>query len=120
MSDGSHDRAPPAHRDPDPGQQPRLKDGTVDPARLRARLRGGAGPRPGVPADGARALEFDVCEMALTTYLAAKAHGVAFTALPVFLVRGFHHGAIRSRAGAGIRSRRTSRAGGSGSTAATR
>ena len=33
--------------------------------------------------------------MALTTYLAAREHGVAFTALPVFLVRGFHHGAIR-------------------------
>jgi 4,5-dihydroxyphthalate decarboxylase len=41
-----------------------------------------------------RTLEFDVCEMAVTTYLTAKAHGVAFTALPVFLVRGFHHGAI--------------------------
>jgi 4,5-dihydroxyphthalate decarboxylase len=41
-----------------------------------------------------RTLEFDVSEMALTTYLVAKAHGVAFTALPVFLVRGFHHGAI--------------------------
>jgi 4,5-dihydroxyphthalate decarboxylase len=42
-----------------------------------------------------RSLEFDVCEMALTTYLVAKAHGVRFTALPVFLVRDFHHGAIR-------------------------
>ena len=42
-----------------------------------------------------RALEFDVSEMALTTYLVAKAHGVAMTALPVFLVRGFHHGAIQ-------------------------
>lgn len=41
-----------------------------------------------------RNLEFDVCEMALTTYLCAKEHGVEFTALPVFLVRGFHHGAI--------------------------
>src|ERR671917_1307488 len=41
-----------------------------------------------------RDLEFDVCEMALTTYLTAKAHGVAFTAVPAFLVRGFHHGAI--------------------------
>jgi 4,5-dihydroxyphthalate decarboxylase len=41
-----------------------------------------------------RTLEFDVCEMAVTTYLTAKAHGVAFTALPVFLVRGFHHGAV--------------------------
>jgi 4,5-dihydroxyphthalate decarboxylase len=42
-----------------------------------------------------RGLEFDVSEMALTTYLVAKAHGARFTALPVFLVRGFHHGAIR-------------------------
>jgi 4,5-dihydroxyphthalate decarboxylase len=41
-----------------------------------------------------RNLEFDVCEMALTTYLVAKAHGVPFTAVPAFLVRGFHHGAI--------------------------
>ena len=41
-----------------------------------------------------RALEFDVCEMALTTYLCAREHGVPFTALPIFLVRAFHHGAI--------------------------
>jgi 4,5-dihydroxyphthalate decarboxylase len=41
-----------------------------------------------------RSLDFDVCEMALTTYLTAKAHGVAFTAVPAFLVRGFHHNAI--------------------------
>lgn len=47
-----------------------------------------------------RTLEFDVCEMAVTTYLTAKAHGVAFTAIPVFLVRGFHHGAIVKPAGA--------------------
>lgn len=40
-----------------------------------------------------RTLEFDVSEMALTTYLTAREHGVAFTALPIFLVRGFHHGA---------------------------
>jgi len=41
-----------------------------------------------------RGLEFDVSEMAFTTYLCAKAHGKPFTALPIFLVRGFHHGAI--------------------------
>jgi 4,5-dihydroxyphthalate decarboxylase len=47
-----------------------------------------------------RGMEFDVCEMAFTTYLCAKAYGKAFTALPVFLVRGLHHGAIvRSVAG---------------------
>jgi len=31
-----------------------------------------------------RTLEFDVCEMAITTYLTAKAHDKPFTALPVF------------------------------------
>src|SRR5215216_3457061 len=41
-----------------------------------------------------RGLEFDVCELALTTYLCAKEHGARFTALPVFLARGFHHAAI--------------------------
>ena len=45
----------------------------------------------------ARELAYDVCEMALTTYLTAREHGVRFTALPVFLVRGFHHGAILVR-----------------------
>ncbi|WP_298045640.1 hypothetical protein [uncultured Citricoccus sp.] len=42
-----------------------------------------------------RSLEFDVAEMALTTYLVAKEHGAAFTALPIFLVRDFHHGATQ-------------------------
>jgi 4,5-dihydroxyphthalate decarboxylase len=41
-----------------------------------------------------RGLEFDVSEMALTTYVAARAYHKRFTALPIFLVRGFHHGAI--------------------------
>jgi 4,5-dihydroxyphthalate decarboxylase len=50
-----------------------------------------------------RSLEFDVSEMALTTYLTAREHGVAFTALPVFLVRGFHHGAIRYNTRSSIR-----------------
>ncbi|MGW1208922.1 ABC transporter substrate-binding protein [Streptomyces sp. NPDC002499] len=41
-----------------------------------------------------RGNEFDVSEMALTTYLVAKVHGARFTAVPTFLVRGFHHGAV--------------------------
>jgi 4,5-dihydroxyphthalate decarboxylase len=49
-----------------------------------------------------RELAYDVTEMAFTTYLAAKAHGKPFTALPVFLVRGFHHGAIQHGAGTDI------------------
>jgi 4,5-dihydroxyphthalate decarboxylase len=51
-----------------------------------------------------RDLEFDVCEMAITTYLCAKEHGAAFTALPVFLVRGFHHGAIAQNTTLGLTS----------------
>jgi ABC-type nitrate/sulfonate/bicarbonate transport system substrate-binding protein len=41
-----------------------------------------------------RGLEFDISEMAITTYLTAKAHGKRFTAIPVFPMRAFHHGAI--------------------------
>jgi 4,5-dihydroxyphthalate decarboxylase len=51
-----------------------------------------------------RGLEFDVSEMAFTTYLCAKAYGKPFTALPVFLVRGFHHGAIVRGTTAAVRS----------------
>lgn len=50
-----------------------------------------------------RKLEFEVCEMALTTYLCAREHGVPFTALPIFLVRAFHHGAILHDSRAPIR-----------------
>src|SRR5680860_651174 len=50
-----------------------------------------------------RGLEFDVSEMAVTTYLTAREHGVEFTALPIFLVRGFHHGAILHNIKAGIK-----------------
>jgi hypothetical protein len=32
--------------------------------------------------------------MAITTYLTAKAHGKRFTAIPIFPMRAFHHGAI--------------------------
>jgi 4,5-dihydroxyphthalate decarboxylase len=50
-----------------------------------------------------RELEFDVCEMAFTTYLCAKAQGKPFTALPIFLVRGFHHGAVVRNIKSGVR-----------------
>jgi 4,5-dihydroxyphthalate decarboxylase len=50
-----------------------------------------------------RGSEFDICEMAITTYICAKAHGKRMTALPIFLVRGFHHGAILYNTKAGIR-----------------
>ena len=50
-----------------------------------------------------RGLEFDISEMAITTYICAKAHGKRMTALPIFLVRAFHHGAILVNTQAGIR-----------------
>src|SRR5437879_13670738 len=49
-----------------------------------------------------RGNEFDICEMAITTYVCAKAHGKPMTAVPVFLVRAFHHGAILVNSKAGI------------------
>lgn len=51
-----------------------------------------------------RGLEFDISEMAITTYICAKEHGKQFTALPIFLVRAFHHGAIVVNTKLGIRS----------------
>ena len=49
-----------------------------------------------------RGLEFDLSEMAMTTYICARAHGKAFTALPIFPVRAFHHGAIVYNTKSGI------------------
>ena len=51
-----------------------------------------------------REMSYDVCEMALTTYICAKAHGVKFTALPIFLVRDFHHDAILHHVPSGLSS----------------
>ena len=50
-----------------------------------------------------RGLEFDICEMAFTTYLCAKAYGKPVTAIPVFLTRNFHHWAIFYNVNSGIR-----------------
>ena len=84
------------------GNNKALKDGTVKPktfefdfeemdpiiAAFRRMVRGN---------------EFDICEMAITTYICAREHGKPMTAVPVFLVRAFHHGAILVNAKAGIR-----------------
>ena len=50
-----------------------------------------------------RNLEFDVCEIAPTTYLIARSYGVPFLALPIFVMRRFHHGGLLVRPDAGIR-----------------
>src|SRR5262245_57026162 len=83
------------------GNNRALKDGTVKPktfafdfeevdpiiAAFRRMVRGN---------------EFDICEMAITTYICAKSFGKPMTAIPVFIVRAFHHGAILVNSKAGI------------------
>ena len=49
-----------------------------------------------------RTAEFDVSEMALSTYLCARAHGKPMTAIPVFPLRGWQHGAIVCNVKSGI------------------
>jgi 4,5-dihydroxyphthalate decarboxylase len=51
-----------------------------------------------------RALEFDVSEMAITTYLTARAYNKPFTALPVFVLRQFHHSPIVYHVKSGVES----------------
>jgi len=50
-----------------------------------------------------RGLEYDICEMAITTYICAKSYGKRMTAIPVFPARVFHHGAIAYNTKSGIR-----------------
>ncbi len=50
-----------------------------------------------------RDLEFDICEMALSTYLCARCYGKPFTAIPVFPARNFHHRAVFFNIHSGIK-----------------
>src|SRR4051812_43763368 len=75
------------------GNNAALKDGTVAPDGFEFAFED-VDPLPRAFRRMVRGLEYDVCELAITTYLCAKEHGKRFTALPVFLVRGFHHGAV--------------------------
>jgi 4,5-dihydroxyphthalate decarboxylase len=50
-----------------------------------------------------RDVEFDVCELAPTTYLIARARGAPYIALPIFVMRRFHHGGFVVRPDAAIR-----------------
>jgi 4,5-dihydroxyphthalate decarboxylase len=85
------------------GHTEALKDGTVQPNKFEIEYED-------VPVliqafrRMVRGLEFDICELAFTTYLCAKAYGKRFTAIPVFPARVFHHGAILYNTRAGIRS----------------
>jgi 4,5-dihydroxyphthalate decarboxylase len=50
-----------------------------------------------------RDVEFDVCELAPTTYLIARARGAPYIALPIFVMRRFHHSGFVARPDAGIK-----------------
>jgi 4,5-dihydroxyphthalate decarboxylase len=49
-----------------------------------------------------RDLEFDICEMAPTTYIIARTRGAPYIALPIFVMRRFHHSGFVVRPDAGI------------------
>ena len=49
-----------------------------------------------------RSLEFDISEMAFSTYLCARAYHKPMTALPIFLLRRFEHGGIVYNVNSGI------------------
>ena len=53
-----------------------------------------------------RQLEFDVCELAPTTYIIARAFNAPFVALPIFVMRRFHHSGFLVRPDAGIKAPR--------------
>jgi 4,5-dihydroxyphthalate decarboxylase len=50
-----------------------------------------------------RDLEFDVCELAPTSYLMALQTGVPLIGIPVFLNRRFHHAEVQCGANSGVR-----------------
>jgi len=50
-----------------------------------------------------RQVEFDVCELAPTTYIIARAYGAPFVALPIFVLRRFHHAGLLVRPDGGIK-----------------
>src|ERR1700683_2883365 len=81
-----------------------LMDGTVTPRRFTLEFAEIADQAGLVQAFRrmVRCLEFDICEMAFTTYLCAKDQGKPITAIPVFLTRNFHHWAMFHNRKAGI------------------
>ncbi|MGD0025447.1 MAG: PhnD/SsuA/transferrin family substrate-binding protein [Xanthobacteraceae bacterium] len=95
--------------------KPRLKIALGDYGHTRA-LKSGEVPIKGVDPDFVRVVpiiaafrrmvrdvEFDVCEMAPTTYMIARARGAPYIALSIFLMRRFHHGGFVVRPDANIR-----------------
>jgi 4,5-dihydroxyphthalate decarboxylase len=85
------------------GNNKALKDGTVQPKTFSFEFIE-VDPLIAAFRREVRASEFDICELAITTYICAKAHGKKLTAIPVPIVRQFHHGAILVNTKAGVKS----------------
>src|SRR6516162_8583211 len=96
-------------------QRPRLKIAVAGYGHTKA-IKSGAAAIAGIEPDfveivpiiGAfrrmvRDVEFDICEMAPTTYMIARALGAPYIALPIFLMRRFHHGGFVVRPDSGIK-----------------
>src|SRR5216684_1168260 len=79
-----------------------LKEGTVTADGLELVVLTGMGPRER-HWRMARHAEFDICEANVGAYFMERDHGVALTAIPVFLHRRFRHGFLFVNAEAGIR-----------------
>ena len=82
------------------GHTAALKDGSVKPAGAELEMVE-VSPIVNAFRRMVRQQEFDVSEMAITTYLAAREYQKPFTAIPIFPVRAFHHApiAVNTRAG---------------------
>jgi len=85
------------------GNNKALKDGTVKPRSFEFEFIE-VDPLIDAFRRMVRTLEFDVSEMAMTTYITAREHGKKMMGLPIFLMRAFHHGAIHYNVKSGIKS----------------
>lgn len=75
-----------------------LKQGTIVPDGVRCDFVS-VSPLYHAFARMVRQLEFDVCEMALATYLQARDAGVPITLLPLVMIGGDHHRSLTRRPG---------------------
>lgn len=78
-----------------------LKDGSIAPAGFKLDFIA-VDPMIAAYRRMVRALEYDICEVAVTTYVVAKAFNKGFTALPIPLNRLFHFGDIQVGLDTGI------------------
>lgn len=84
------------------GHTDALRDGTIASARVSLDHEEVTPVNRAFPRVVAQPPEFDVAELALTTYLLARAHGRKLTAIPIFPLRGFQHASMVYRVASGI------------------